>query len=466
MLCTFTRATILSGCSAIFALMLTWGHDSFAADDVEREDESHVSASVSLVFESSQTTLPGDGSEFFLRARLKAPPAVSNARQPINLSVVFDRSGSMNEDAKIGYLRQAGHLVCDNLTSDDHVAFVAYNQQVQVLVPMHRVVNREYLHHRIDELGAEGQTNLSGGLLEGCAQLEKRLDKPGLHHVILLTDGLANRGVIETPALVQLARQCAERGLTLTTIGVGTDYNEDLLSQLSQAGNGRYVYVSEPDKIPTALKQELGSLVAVVAQNATLRMALPPEFEAIQIYGREEPLKPGVVEIQLGDLTSEEENVILIKLRANARPSTAVELPMKLTYDDVASAQRVEEQQAIVLHQGDNVNHVDERNPVLAYARIVESVDKIALAVQSMDRNLAAEVLAIRNRKYPIWKQVAIESRDQDSYNKAFMFEHYARELQHLIERGALHDHSQVRAQLQKELHYRQYMMHHHGHQH
>ncbi len=89
----------------------------------------------------------------------------------------------MDADAKIGYLRQAGRLVVDNLTRQDHVALVAYNHQVRTLVPLHRVVNREYLYHRIDELYAEGYTNLSGGLLEGCAQLEKRRKAPGRHHV-------------------------------------------------------------------------------------------------------------------------------------------------------------------------------------------------------------------------------------------------------------------------------------------
>ncbi len=79
---------------------------------------------------------------------------------------------------------------------------------------------------------------------------------------------------------------------------------------------------------------------------------------------------------------------------------------------------------------------------------------------------MAAEVLDIKNREYPTWKQVALDSRDQEFYNKAFMFEHYARELQDLIDQGALHEHSQVRAQLQKELHYRRYMLQHHGHPH
>jgi hypothetical protein len=105
-------------------------------------------------------------------------------------------------------------------------------------------------------------------------------------------------------------------------------------------------------------------------------------------------------------------------------------------------------------------------NPVLAYAQLVEAVDKIGIAVHSMDRKLAAQVLDIRRRQYPALKQIALDTRDQDFYNKAFMFEHFARELQNLIDRGALHEHSAARAELQKELHYRRYLMDHHEHGH
>ena len=104
----------------------------------------------------------------------------------------------------------------------------------------------------------------------------------------------------------------------------------------------------------------------------------------------------------------------------------------------------------------------------MAYAQLVEDVDKIAMAVKSMDRPLAAEVLRIREQQFPALKKIADSSHDQDFVNKAYMFEHYSRELAALIEDGALHDHSDARAQLQKDLHYRRYMNDHHrdNHQH
>ena len=446
---------------------------ALAADETPEDEKDSQSArppaTLRFQLDASHSTLGPNVSDLYIRIRVKVAKVKAEGRRPINLALVFDRSGSMAEDAKIGYLRQAGHLVADNLTPQDQLAMIAYNHEVQTLVPMHPVVNREYLHHRIDELHAEGQTNLSGGLLEGCAAVRKRINEPGLHHVILLTDGLANRGIWQPDALVQLVRRCTADGITVTTFGVGTEYNETLLGRMAQAGGGRYVYVAKPEEIPAAFKQELGTLLAVVAQNAKLKMKLPVGVEVKQIFGWEEPQKPGQLEMRLGDLTSGEERVVLVKLRldgnSRAEGGEGFELPMVLTYDDVAQARRIESVQTAHIERSGRTNATDV-SPVLAYAQLVEAVDKIAVAVASMDRKAAAEVVKIHRYEYPKLKKVAWASRDQDFVNKAYMFEHYARELQELIDHGMLHEHSAERAKLQKELHFRRYLKGHHQHNH
>jgi Ca-activated chloride channel family protein len=412
--------------------------------------------------------LAADDSSFYLHVRITAP-VIETQRQPLSLALVFDRSGSMQEEAKIGYVRKAGHLVVDNLTKSDYVALVAYNHDVQLLVPSHPVVNREYLHHRIDELFPEGYTNLSGGLLEGCAQLGKRLDQSGIHHVILLTDGLANRGVTDPIGLVRIVERCAGRGVTISTIGVGTEYNETLLGRIAHAGGGRYVYVAKPDQIPSAFEQELGALLSVVAQNTRLKIGVPPGIEPVQVFGRDEPLQPESLELNLGDLTSGERRSLLVRFRvaSSSQPATALDFPLELTFDDIAQSERTQLAETISMELAATGSRIASKpSPVLAYARLVEAVDKIALAVQGMDRNLAAEVQQIRQREYPELREIARSSGDQEFVNKAFMFEHYARELQELIDRGILHQHSFERAQLQKELHYRRYLMEHHRYDH
>lgn len=401
----------------------------------------------------------------YVRVRLKAPAIAVPGRQPLNLALVLDRSGSMDDDSKIGYVRQAAHLVADNLTPDDHVVFIAYNEEVHALVPLHRAVNRDYLHHRIDELHADGYTNLSGGFLEGCAQLQTRAKEPGRHHLILLTDGLANRGVTDPEKLARLVARCSEGGITVTAIGVGTDYNEKLLRRMAQAGGGRYVYVAKPDQIPAAFQEELGALLAVVAQNVTVAVEVPQGVEVDRVYGWDEPPSPGRLKIPLGDLTSGEERVLLVKLRAKAGASSRpMESRVALTYDDVAEARRVTSERTAPIDGARPVGSggAGATGPVLAYARLVEALDKIALAVRSMDRRQAAEVFQIRKQDYPPLKQAAVASDDQDFVNKAFLFEHFAKELEELVHEGALHEHSEARARLQKELDYRRYLAEHH----
>ena len=193
-------------------------------------------------------------------------------------------------------------------------------------------------------------------------------------------------------------------------------------------------------------------------------MKLPSGVEAKKVFGWEEPLKPGKLELPLGDFSSGEERVLLVKFKA-AASAGPIDLRCALTYDDVAGAHRINAEVSERIPRAKNAS-AEKTGPVLQYAQIVEAVDKIALAVQGMDRRLAAEVVTIREKQFPSLKKAAWASRDQDFVNKAYMFEHYARELQDLIARGALHEHSKERAKLQKDLHYRRHLMEHHRHRH
>ena len=138
-----------------------------------------------------------------------------------------------------------------------------------------------------------------------------------------------------------------------------------------------------------------------------------------------------------------------------------------LTYDEVAGAQRIEEKREVRIDWSARNGSGQSRDPsLMAYARLVEAVDLIGLAVSGMDTNHAARAIQIRKNEYPELKRVALASKDQVFVNKAFMFEHFSRELEELIEQRALHQHSLQRKQLQKELHYRKFLMDHHRHRH
>jgi hypothetical protein len=101
-------------------------------------------------------------------------------------------------------------------------------------------------------------------------------------------------------------------------------------------------------------------------------------------------------------------------------------------------------------------------NSVLSYVHLVEALDTIAVAVEGEDRHTAEQALEIERRDFPGMKAEALRSGDQDHINKAFIFEHYSKELAELIEHGELHDHSEEREAMKKDLHYRRFLLEHH----
>ncbi|MCE9607482.1 MAG: VWA domain-containing protein [Planctomycetia bacterium] len=427
-----------------------------------------VAARIAWTFEASQATVPSQGDALYLRIRIDTGKSTAaQARKPLNVALVLDRSNSMNIDSKLGFLIKAAHLVTDNLTPQDHAALVTYHHEVQTMVPMHPVVNREYLHDRIDEIEADGYTNISGGLLEGMAQMKERAGAPGLHHMILFTDGVANEGVTDSDKLVGIVRMAHDRNMTISTIGVGVEYDESLMKRMAQAGGGRYSYVAQPDQIPDVIRSELGSLLAVAAQNAKLTIEVPPGLKVDHIFGREERLGPGKVEIPLGDLTIGVNRTLTIRMRPTATYGfSGGKFPIvgTLTFDDATTFERRKSQQTIDLI--DRRTTQADLNEVASFGQLVEEVDKIIVAVKSMDSTLAHEVLRFRQNQFPRLKQAALAGGDQEFVNKAFLYEYFSGELAELVEAGALHEHNEDRQHLQKDLHYRHYLMEHQAHAH
>ncbi len=448
-------------------------HDEHSAKDLQRLSPRSVKIKKSglpktrgdfaFAVQASSVSVPPQGGTVSLRVHLVAPRVRPVDRPALNLALVFDTSGSMNAREKVGYLRDAAHLLVDQLLSSDRVALVTFNKMSHLLIPSHEVVNREYLHHRIDELLANGWTNLSAGLLEGYAQAEigARVDGvPG--HVIVLTDGLANRGITDPGKLAQLVQRKRVKGMTLTSLGVGTEFDETLLSRLAKAGGGRYVYIRRPEEIPGALRDELGSLLEVFAQNLRLKVQVSGGGRVQRVYGAvlEDPVE-GFEELSLGDMAAGDERSLLLTLHfPPAATGHRSEVRCSLVYDLAESGERALLERVATVETSSTPAPPDTN--VKAYARLVLALNDIQQAVEGMDHQLANASLKVLEEEYTDLKEVAFASGDQDLVNKAFLFFHFATELREVMEAGLLHGHSEEREQLKKDLHYRRYLLQHH----
>ncbi len=200
---------------------------------------------------------------------LTAPdPTPAPHREPLRLAVVLDHSGSMRGHRLDAAKRCASYLA-GQLGPRDALSIVAYGNEARLLQPLGRP-DPAATGAALASLFAKEMTNLSAGWLKGYHEISTTED--GLRRVLLLTDGLANRGITDPARLAALAGQAAGHGVSTTTIGVGEGFDEDLLTAMADAGGGESHYAEGADDVPGIFAREFGDLATLVAQNLTLEL--------------------------------------------------------------------------------------------------------------------------------------------------------------------------------------------------
>lgn len=241
-----------------------------------QEPSMEVLAGRSAVCTDEATTL-----DVLVRIHPPALPA-QKRRPPVNLALVLDRSGSMSGDRKMPYAIEAASFAVGQLLPSDHVSVTTFDHEVEVLVPSTLAENKAAILERLKTVTPRGSTALHGGW--SAAGEQARIHQvDGLNRVVLLSDGLANQGVTDPNAIARDVKNLAGRGVGTSTMGLGDDYNEDLLEAMSRAGDGNYYYIRSPEQLSSIFEAELSGLMSTTGQKVSLGIETGPGVSVVDV---------------------------------------------------------------------------------------------------------------------------------------------------------------------------------------
>ncbi|HEX8688086.1 MAG TPA: VWA domain-containing protein [Pyrinomonadaceae bacterium] len=207
--------------------------------------------------------------DVLVRVTPPEPEADGSSRRRLNLSLVLDRSGSMG-GAKMLRAQDAAAYCVDQLLPADRLSVVIFDDVVEVLVPSQPVEDKEGLKRLINRVSARNSTALHEAWVRGGMQVSEHLDAGSVNRVLLITDGLANVGLTNTDEIVSQAKGLFERGVSTSTVGIGADFNEDLLIPLARAAGGNAWHVAEPEDMRRIFAVELEGLLAQFGHDVSL----------------------------------------------------------------------------------------------------------------------------------------------------------------------------------------------------
>jgi Ca-activated chloride channel family protein len=268
----------------------------------------------------------------------RADEGIAAVRNPLNLAMVLDKSGSM-EGVKIVNLRKAAKNVIGMLDEDDYVSITAFSDRVFKIAPSQSASDKSALEAVIDSIRDGGGTAMSGGMEQGLKELKKYLSPDRVNRMLLLTDGQTFGDEDECR---KLGAEMGTEDVVIQALGLGEDWNEDLLDEVAEASGGNADFIETPDEIADFFQEAVQRMQATVVQNAYLILRLVTGVVPRQVWRVTpmienlgyRPLSDEDVQVELGEMDKDVGFSLLVELLISPRPEGTFRIAqVEVNYD-------------------------------------------------------------------------------------------------------------------------------------
>lgn len=312
------------------------------------------------------------------------PPELQTPqRPPLNLALVIDRSGSMAGE-KLSYARKAARSLAAELTAQDRLAIVSFDDEVQIVVPTRPVDSALPFLQAINTIEAGSTTALFAGWLAGALQVAEHLDAAGLNRVLLLSDGQANEGLTDESAIAEKVAGLNQRGISTSAFGLGAGFDEDLMGAIAAAGDGTLAQIESPAQLADLYASELQGLATTSGRRVSI--GIRPQHGAELVYVINDLTVTSAGNLQLPNLRQGQTLQVGLRLQLPAWTPNQPITGIRLAWDSPGIEGRQELRQQLIL-------------PVLSAVELAELepddavAEQLALLQASRDRRSVIEAL-------------------------------------------------------------------------
>ncbi len=263
----------------------------------------------------SRMQLPVFTEEQMIYALVDIQPAreARGQRLPINIALVIDRSTSM-QGHRLDYVKAAAHQIVDELEDYDSLTVVTFSDRAEVVVPSQKLRNRARIHGRISAIWTSGGTEILQGLTAGLIQVRRFHNENTISHLLLLTDGQTYG---DREGCIAESRRAGLQRISISTLGIGEDWNDALLGDMARQAEGTCFYISHPRQLRHILQEYVQGLSGIVVRDLQLTARLTEGAQladSFRCFPSIDRLVSAMGEIKLGLLRNNSRIQVLLEL--------------------------------------------------------------------------------------------------------------------------------------------------------